>query len=297
MVYQAVQDAITLWDVIVPQLPQKAETPLRLIARALGLKVAEVEGLMKSPVNAKALLNLNRLAQYRHLAIANRVWPHCTWFDWRVECRGLHPVLDLITRVFGRDLLDYVGTTYGDQVVLDYWQDLTIPEEYDDLDLDPEADDPLEGPPEEQFAFNEHIPDDEDGKFFVFGSVARGSVSAHCPSASDCAAHRPLAPIGLTPLHQCSPATAQDSLDVRGGISRPVQPDRVQSLQLPHVSGLASACCNTATSSSLSTNRRLAIPYHYARLLDFVDQSRKGTTFRVTLSSAVVVNSVTDPNQ
>ncbi len=172
MVYQTVENAKTLWDVIAPQLPQKANTPLHLLARALGLKVAEVEGLLKSPVSAQALLNLNRLAQQRHLALAKRVWPHCTWFDWRVERQGLHPVLDLITRVFGRDLLDYVDKTYGDHIVLGYWRDLVIPDEYDDLDLDPDADDPLEGLPEEQFVFNEHIPDDEDGEFFVFGSIA-----------------------------------------------------------------------------------------------------------------------------
>ncbi len=172
MVYQAVENATTLWDVIAPQLPQKAETPLRFIARALGLKVAGVESLLKSPISAETLLNLNRMAQQRHLAVANRVWPHCTWFDWRVERQGLHPVLDLITRVFGRDLLDYVAKTYGDQVVRDYWSELAIPDGYDDLALDPDADDPFEGLPDEQFVFNPHIPDDEDGEFFVFDSIA-----------------------------------------------------------------------------------------------------------------------------
>ena len=81
----------TIWDVIVPQLPQKTETPLRFVARALGLKLSEVEALLKLPPTAERLLELNRLSQYRHLALANRVWPHCTWFDYRLDRKALHP--------------------------------------------------------------------------------------------------------------------------------------------------------------------------------------------------------------
>ena len=54
----------------------------------------------------------------------------------------------------------------------DYWYDPDIPPEYDDLVINPDADDPFERIPESQFVFNPHIPDEEDGEFFVFGSTA-----------------------------------------------------------------------------------------------------------------------------
>jgi hypothetical protein len=43
------------------------------IARALGAKRSEVEPLLSAAPTAEALLNLNRLAQIKHWALANRV--------------------------------------------------------------------------------------------------------------------------------------------------------------------------------------------------------------------------------
>jgi hypothetical protein len=117
-------------------------------------------------------LELNHLAQQRHLALANRVWPNCTWFDYRLDPQALHPTLEIITNALGRSLLDYVAKQYGEDTVRDYWRDLEIPPQYDDLVVDEDADDPLRDIPEDQFVFNWHIPDDEDGEFFVFGSKA-----------------------------------------------------------------------------------------------------------------------------
>ncbi len=170
MIHEASDQPLTVWDVIAPQLPQKAETPLRFIARALGFSVSEVQGLLRLPPTAERLLELNRLSQYRHLALANRVWPNCTWFDYRLDRKALHPALEIITNTLGRYLLDYIAKRYGEDTVQDYWYDLEIPPQYDDLVVDPDADDPLRDIPEEQFVFNWHIPDEEDGEFFVFGS-------------------------------------------------------------------------------------------------------------------------------
>ena len=55
------------------------------MARALGVGLAEVETLLQAAPTAEGLLNLNRLAQYRHLALAHRVWPQCTWLEWPNE--------------------------------------------------------------------------------------------------------------------------------------------------------------------------------------------------------------------
>jgi hypothetical protein len=54
------------------------DIPLYRIARALGVSPQKAEELLQAAPTAEALLNLNRLAQYRHLALANRVWPNCT---------------------------------------------------------------------------------------------------------------------------------------------------------------------------------------------------------------------------
>jgi len=127
----------------------KRDIPLYQIARALGVRPAVAEELLKAAPTAEALLNLNRLAQYRHLALANRVWPHCTWLAW--ENRNAEPpVIDLIRRVFGRELLEYVERTFGRDVVLQYWRDLEVPSEYEDIPLNDDDGDPLEGVPEEQ---------------------------------------------------------------------------------------------------------------------------------------------------
>jgi len=78
------------------------------IARALGVKRSEVEPLLSTAPTAEALLNLNRLAQVKHLALANRVWPNCSWLAWENHQTEQHPVIDLIRRVFGRESLDTV---------------------------------------------------------------------------------------------------------------------------------------------------------------------------------------------
>jgi hypothetical protein len=130
------------------------DIPLYQIARALGVRPSAAEDLLNAAPTADTLLNLNRLAQYRHLALANRVWPNCTWLAWENR-RTDPPVIDLIRRVFGRELLDYVEHTFGRDVVLQYWSDLEVPSEYDDLTLD--DDDPLEDVPEDQIVDNPHL--------------------------------------------------------------------------------------------------------------------------------------------
>ncbi len=150
----------------------KRDIPLYQIARALGVRPAVAEELLKAAPTAEALLNLNRLAQYRHLALANRVWPHCTWLAW--ENRNAEPpVIDLIRRVFGRELLEYVERTFGRDVVLQYWRDLEVPSEYEDIPLNDDDGDPLEGVPEEQIVDNPHLDIEvEVGEMFVFGYPA-----------------------------------------------------------------------------------------------------------------------------
>ncbi len=148
------------------------DIPLHQIACALGVRPAAAEDLLKAAPTADALLNLNRLAQYRHLALANRVWPNCTWLAW--ENRNIEmPVIDLIRRVFGRELLEYVERTFGREVVPQYWRDLEVPSEYDDIILDDNDGDPLEDVPEDQIADNPHLDIEvEVGEMFVFGSAA-----------------------------------------------------------------------------------------------------------------------------
>jgi len=150
----------------------KEPPSLNHIARALGVKRSEVPVLMNAAPTAEALLHLNQLAQYRHLALANRVWPHCTWLDWHTKEKGIHPVIDLMRRVFGRELLNAVEQTLGRERVLDYWRHLDIPDKFDDITLDMDADDPLEDIPESQIVFNPHLEDEDVGETFVFGSAA-----------------------------------------------------------------------------------------------------------------------------
>jgi len=141
------------------------------IARALGLKRSEVEPLLSIAPTAEALLNLNRLAQVRHLALANRVWPNCSWLAWENRQGEQHPVIDLIRRMFGRELLDYVSRTFGREVVLQYWHDLTVPAEYDDIHLDEEDLSPVLNVPDEQMVDNPHSNFEADeGEFFIFGT-------------------------------------------------------------------------------------------------------------------------------
>ncbi len=147
------------------------DIPLCQIARALDVRPAAAEDLLKAAPTADALLNLNRLAQYRHLALANRVWPNCTWLAW--ENRNAEPpVIDLIRRVFGRELLEYVERIFGRDVVLQYWADLKVPSAYEDITLDGDPD-PLEDVPEDQIVDNPHLDIEvEVGEMFVFGSPA-----------------------------------------------------------------------------------------------------------------------------
>jgi len=141
------------------------------IARALGVNRSEVEPLLSAAPTAEALLNLNRLAQVRHLALANRVWPNCSWLAWENHQAEQHPVIDLIRRVFGRELLDHVSRTFGREVVLQYWHDLTVPAEYDDIHLDEEDLSPVLNVPDEQMVDNPHSNFEADeGEFFIFGA-------------------------------------------------------------------------------------------------------------------------------
>ncbi|MFC1959435.1 hypothetical protein ACFLYO_01875, partial [Chloroflexota bacterium] len=146
-----------------------ADAPLHHIARALGTGRQETEALLQSPLTAKALLNLNRLALYRHLALVHRVWPNCAWFDWDNEEQL--PVIRLIQNTFGRSLLEYVEQTYGKELVLQYWSDLKVPPSYADIILDEEEDDPLEDIPDDQIVFNPHLDNGDDFmQDFAFGS-------------------------------------------------------------------------------------------------------------------------------
>ncbi|MFC1960233.1 hypothetical protein ACFLYO_05950 [Chloroflexota bacterium] len=146
-----------------------ADAPLHHIARALGTGRQETEALLQVPPTAEALLNLNRLAQVRHFALAHRVWPNCTWLDWRNEPQS-SPVIKLVLDTFGRSLLEYVQQTYGKKVVLEYLADFEVPPRYTDLALNEDADDPLANVPDDQFVFNPHLTGEDDGQFFVFGS-------------------------------------------------------------------------------------------------------------------------------
>jgi hypothetical protein len=148
-----------------------ADFSLHHIARALGISRQEAETWLSAAPTKEALLRLNQLAQYRHLALVDRVWPQVTWLDWRSDRQAVHPVIMLIRDVFGHSLLDYVKRTYGQEAVIAYWDDLEVPPEYDDADLDSEADDPFEGIPEAQMVFNPHLLDEEAGELFVFGSA------------------------------------------------------------------------------------------------------------------------------
>ncbi len=141
------------------------------IARALGVKRSEVESLLSAAPTAEALLNLNRLAQVRHLALANRVWPNCSWLAWENHQAEQHPVIDLIRRVFGRELLDYVSQTFGREVVLQYWHDLTVPDEYDDIHPEEEDLSPVLNVADAQMVDNPHSDFEADeGEFFIFGT-------------------------------------------------------------------------------------------------------------------------------
>lgn len=154
-------------------LTERGITDIELhhIARALGVNHSEVEPLLSAAPTAETLLNLNRLAQVRHLALANRVWPNCSWLAWENHQAEQHPVIDLIRRVFGRELLDYVSQTFGREVVLQYWHDLTVPAEYDDIHLDEEDLSPVLNVPDEQMVDNPHSNFEEDeGEFFIFGT-------------------------------------------------------------------------------------------------------------------------------
>jgi len=154
-------------------LTERGATDLTLhhAARALGVKRSEVEPLLSAAPTAAALLNLNRLSQVRHLALANRVWPNCSWLAWENRQDEQHPVIDLIRRVFGRELLDHVSRTLGREVVLQYWHDLTVPAEYDDIHLDEEDLSPVLNVPDEQMVDNPHSNFEEDaGEFFIFGT-------------------------------------------------------------------------------------------------------------------------------
>jgi len=139
------------------------------IARALGVKRTELNTLLSAEPTVEALLNLNRLAQLRHLALANRVWPNCTWLDWRNRQDESHPVIHLIRSIFGRDLLAYVEETFGRDLVRQYWFDLAVPTEYHDIALDDEAIDPFTDVPDNQMIDNPHCDEEEGGEFFVFG--------------------------------------------------------------------------------------------------------------------------------
>lgn len=145
------------------------------IAWALRVKRSEVEPLLSAAPTAEALLNLNRLAQVRHLALANRVWSNCSWLAWEYHQDEQHPVIDLIRRVFGRELLDYVSRTFGREVVLQYWRDPTVPAEYDDIHFDEEDLSPVLNVPDEQMVDNPHSNFEEDGE--NSSSLARQRLS------------------------------------------------------------------------------------------------------------------------
>ncbi len=143
------------------------------IARALGVSLSEVDALLLEALTAESLLNLNRLVQHKHLALANRVWPNCTWLDFDSRHGPQHPVIDLILSVFGHDLLDYVIRTFGRDVVLEYWRELKVPDEYDDIHLEDEDLSPILNVPDEQMVDNPHSDFEADeGEFFIFGHPA-----------------------------------------------------------------------------------------------------------------------------
>src|SRR5512136_2604304 len=102
----------TVWDLIARYLPQKAATPLRFLACALGVDNPTAQRLLNQSPTAKVLFDLNRRAQYRYLAIVRRTWPHCPWLDWQVRERNVHPVIHIITNALGHRLLDEVARRF-----------------------------------------------------------------------------------------------------------------------------------------------------------------------------------------
>jgi plasmid maintenance system antidote protein VapI len=64
------------------------DIPSHRLARALGVRVQQVEELLRAAPTAETLLNLNRLAQYRYLALTSRVWPDCPWLAWDTKLIG-----------------------------------------------------------------------------------------------------------------------------------------------------------------------------------------------------------------
>jgi hypothetical protein len=149
------------------------DIPLYRIARALGVKRWLAESLLAGTLTVESLLNLHTLAQYRHLALVQRLWPHCPWFEWQNRPYKVHATLDLIQRVFGYQLLDYVGKTFGEAAVQAYWVELEILSKYEDMVLDYKSGDPFAGVPDDQIVDNPHLdPDEEGGEFYVFGDVA-----------------------------------------------------------------------------------------------------------------------------
>ncbi|MFC1961136.1 hypothetical protein ACFLYO_10540 [Chloroflexota bacterium] len=147
-----------------------ADVPLHHIGRALGIRRQEVETLLQSAPTAEVLLYLNRLAQYRHLALVDRVWPNCTWLEWSSRDQPSFPVIQLIRDTFGLSLLRYVRETFGEEVALKYWIDTEIPSRYADVVFDDDDDDPLADISTDQIVFNPHQEDEDDAQLFVFGS-------------------------------------------------------------------------------------------------------------------------------
>ncbi len=159
----------TAWDLIAPYLPQKAATPLRLVARALGVDNQTAQMLLTQSPTKAVLFDLNRRALYRYLAIVRRTWPHCPWFDWQMRERDLPPVIHIITNALGHRLLDEVAHRFGEDVVQDYWLRLKLPEKYIDSRIDLDADDPLANIPADHIVSNPHLEDEDE--VFIFGSA------------------------------------------------------------------------------------------------------------------------------
>ncbi|MBE2194401.1 MAG: hypothetical protein IAE83_09505 [Anaerolinea sp.] len=146
------------------------DVPLHHLARALGVSRERATALLDAAPTAESLLELNHLAQLHLLALTDRAWPHCSWFEWEYREKP-HPVLDLIWNVFGQDLLRLVEQVYGDEIVTEYWNALESP--IDDLNLPPETDeddDPFDFIPEDQWVENPHTEEDEEQQVFIFGS-------------------------------------------------------------------------------------------------------------------------------
>jgi hypothetical protein len=175
MEYRQVDKPSTVRDLVALSSPER---PIRMhhIARALGVTHMRAEEILTQNVTPKVVFSLHQLAQYKLMALTDRLWPHAPWFRGVMD--EAHPVVHLIRHTFGRWLLKYAVDTYGEESVLKYWGGVSIPDAFSDLPSVSEEEDVLDLIPDEQVVLNPHIPEEEVGELFAFGTVEAARLFA-----------------------------------------------------------------------------------------------------------------------